>query len=148
MTTPGAVIVARRPPNPIGWIFCAIGLTQGVTGFANEYGHYALLTNPGSLPGGVAALMATIVWVVLFGAIPLLVLLFPDGQLPSRRWRPLVWVVAAATVVLLGSQLVAPGPARSLSRSGHIDGPRASDCRLATMCREPTRVDITSISPG
>jgi two-component system, NarL family, sensor kinase len=36
------------------------------------------------------------VWVVLFGCIPLLVLLFPDGQLPSRRWRPLVWAVAAA----------------------------------------------------
>jgi hypothetical protein len=51
--TPGAVIVARRPANPIGWIFCAIGLTQGITGFANEYGHHALVTRPGSLPGGV-----------------------------------------------------------------------------------------------
>src|SRR5213076_2475829 len=50
--TPGAVVVARRPANPIGWLLCAVGLTQGVTGFANEYGHYALLTNPGSLPGG------------------------------------------------------------------------------------------------
>jgi two-component system, NarL family, sensor kinase len=94
--TPGAVIVARRPANPIGWIFCAIGLTQGITGFANEYGHHALVTRPGSLPGGVPALMTTVVWVVLFGCIPLLVLLFPDGQLPSRRWRPLVWAVAAA----------------------------------------------------
>jgi two-component system, NarL family, sensor kinase len=119
--TPGAVIVARRPANPIGWIFCAIGLTQGITGFANEYGHHALVTRPGSLPGGVPALMTTVVWVVLFGCIPLLVLLFPDGQLPSRRWRPLVWAVAAAIAVLLGSQLLAPGPIGN--ERGHPDNP-------------------------
>jgi hypothetical protein len=119
--TPGAVIVARRPANPIGWLFCAIGLTQGVTGFANEYGHYALVTRPGSLPGGVPALMTTIVWVVLFGLVPLLVLLFPDGSLPSRQWRPVVWVVAAAIVVLLVSQLLAPGPIGN--ERGHPDNP-------------------------
>jgi signal transduction histidine kinase len=119
--TPGAVVVARRPANPIGWIFCAIGLTQGVTGFANEYGHYALLTRPGSLPGGVPALMTTVVWVVVFGLVPLLVLLFPDGSLPSRRWRPVVWVVAAAIAVLVGSQLVAPGPIGN--ERGHPDNP-------------------------
>jgi len=119
--TPGAVIVARRPANPIGWLFCAIGLTQGITGFANEYGHYALVTNPGSLPGGVPALMTTVVWVVLFGCIPLLFLLFPDGQLPSRRWRPVVWAVAAAIAVLLGSQLLAPGPIGN--ERGHPDNP-------------------------
>jgi two-component system NarL family sensor kinase len=108
--TPGAVIVAHRPANPIGWMFCAIGLTQGVNGFGNEYGIYALLTKPGSLPGGVAALQATSVWVVLWGLAPLLFLLFPDGSLPSRRWRPVVWVVAGVIVVLVVSQLLAPGP--------------------------------------
>jgi two-component system NarL family sensor kinase len=119
--TPGAVMVARRPANPIGWLLCTIGLTQGITGFANQYGHYALVTRPGSLPGGVPALMTTIVWVVLFGLVPLLVLLFPDGQLPSRRWRPVVWAVAAALAVLLVAQLLAPGPIGNERR--HPDNP-------------------------
>jgi hypothetical protein len=106
--TPGAVIVVRRPANPIGWLLCAIGLTQGVTGSANEYGHYALVTNPGSLPGGVPALMTTVVW-VLFGCIPLLVLLFPTGSCRrgggarrSGRWRPRSQCCWAASCWRLG----------------------------------------------
>jgi two-component system NarL family sensor kinase len=119
--TPSAVIVAHRPGNPIGWLFCTIGLTQGVNGFGDEYGIYALLTKPGSLPGGVPALLATSVWVVMWGLTPLLFLLFPDGSLPSRRWRPVVGVVVGVIVVLVVSQLLDPGPIGN--ERGHPDNP-------------------------
>src|SRR3712207_7230991 len=48
----GAVIASHRPGNPIGWIFLAVGFSQGLVSFANTYAEYALITEPGSLPGG------------------------------------------------------------------------------------------------
>ena len=46
----GAVVAARRPRNPLGWIFCAIGICYGLTASGEAYGIYALRTAPGSLP--------------------------------------------------------------------------------------------------
>jgi uncharacterized membrane protein len=51
----GAVIVARRPGNAIGWIFSAIGLLAATGWLAMEYAAYAYLTRPGSLPGAIWA---------------------------------------------------------------------------------------------
>ena len=52
----GAVIASRSSPkNPIGWLFCAIGLSFGVIHFSAEYAIYALLVQPGTLVGGEAA---------------------------------------------------------------------------------------------
>jgi len=50
--TVGAVIVARRPRNPVGWLCCAVGLLLGPAFFGQDYAWYALIHNPGSLPGG------------------------------------------------------------------------------------------------
>lgn len=47
----GAVIVAHRPGNPLGWIFTAIGLLASAGVLALEYAEFALVTRPGSLPG-------------------------------------------------------------------------------------------------
>lgn len=52
--TIGAVIVARRPRNRIGWLCCAVGLLLGPAFFAQDYAWYALIHRPGSLPGGLA----------------------------------------------------------------------------------------------
>jgi hypothetical protein len=103
----GALIATHRPRNPIGWIFCAVGLTQGLLTFSYEYGLYALQTAPGAVPGGPLAFWAaTWVWVpgvgLLFTFVPLL---FPDGRLPSRRWRPVAWL--SAVVVALNCGLYA-----------------------------------------
>ncbi|HVQ21765.1 MAG TPA: hypothetical protein VMT36_00710, partial [Candidatus Saccharimonadia bacterium] len=46
----GAIVASRRPQNPIGWIYLAIGLTQGLNVFAWLYAEYGLITVPGSLP--------------------------------------------------------------------------------------------------
>ena len=48
----GALVASRRPDNPIGWIICAVGLTFALGSLSGEYATYALVTKPGSLPGG------------------------------------------------------------------------------------------------
>ena len=107
----GAVIVPRiSPQNPIGWLFCAIGLLWGVTHFSAEYAVYTLLAEPGSLPTGeAAAWMMSWVWVPACGLIVFLCLLFPDGRLPSRRWRWFAWLSLLLVLVGAISQALAPG---------------------------------------
>jgi hypothetical protein len=51
----GALIVAHRPSNAIGWIFSAIGLLAFTALLAVEYATYAYVTRPGSLPGAILA---------------------------------------------------------------------------------------------
>jgi hypothetical protein len=85
----GAVIAPHFPPhNPIGWIFCAIGLVAGMRLFVAEYAVVTLLAEPGSvpgmLPGGEAlALISSWVWVSHIGLFVFLALLFPDGRPPG-----------------------------------------------------------------
>jgi hypothetical protein len=83
----GVLIASHRPENPIGWMFCVIGVASVWEYFAQEYAFYALVTHPGALPGGVwmawtqEVWTASIAWALLFFAL----LLFPDGRLPSPR---------------------------------------------------------------
>ena len=51
-STLGVLIVPRRPKHPIGWLFCVLGLFAGLYLFFGVYAIYALLAEPGSLPGG------------------------------------------------------------------------------------------------
>src|SRR5215217_3588270 len=112
-STVGAVIAPRTPPrNPIGWLFCVVGLLFAVTHFSAEYAIYTLLAAPGSpLPGGEAAAWLTSwLWIPQLGSVVLVVLLFPDGRLPSRGWRWFAWL--SVLLVLMGALLCAlsPGP--------------------------------------
>jgi hypothetical protein len=98
----GLLIAARRPENPIGWMFCVIGLASAWDFFAQQYAIYALVTRPGVLPAGVwmawtRIWAATAVWALMFFAL----LLFPDGRLLSPRWRPFA-LFAAGVLVLVG----------------------------------------------
>ncbi len=113
-STVGAVIISRRPENLIGWLFCAIGLIGGVDHVSAQYAIYALLAAPGTLAGGEAlAWVRAWIWVPHIGLFVLLGLLFPNGRLPSRRWRWLLWLNAA--VVVLSALWVAFTP-------GSVDG--------------------------
>jgi hypothetical protein len=113
----GALVAAHRPRNPIGWIFCTVGVTQGLLVFCYEYGSYALRTAPGQVPGGrLAFWAATWMWAAGVGLLFTLVpLLFPDGRPPSRRWRPLAWLSAVAVALNCGLPAALlwplPGPA-------------------------------------
>ncbi len=93
-STVGAIIVPRiSPKNPIGWLFCVMGLSFGVLSFSGEYAIYALLVTSGSLPAGeVAAWILSWSWVVCLGLVVFTCLLFPEGRLPSRRWRWFAWL--------------------------------------------------------
>jgi hypothetical protein len=94
--TVGALIAARHPRNPIGWLFASFAAITGLVLLASEYASYALVTAPGSVPGGDwAAWLGA--WSLGFTiAIPAFIfLLFPDGHLLSPRWRPLAWLIVA-----------------------------------------------------
>ena len=108
--TVGAIIASRQSGNAVGWIFCAIGLGGGASIFFSEYGIYALVTNPGSLPAGVIATwIGTWVWLPSITlTMMFLLLLFPHGRLLSPRWRPVAWLAAAVTIA--GSAFLALAP--------------------------------------
>lgn len=118
--TVGALIASRQHRNPVGWLLLTIGLGLMLGGFTEEYTTRGLVTAPGSLPATTfSAWLSDWVFFLAVMPIPLVFLLFPSGQPPSRRWKPLVGLVigASAVVVLsfvltprnLGSDLGAPG---------------------------------------
>jgi hypothetical protein len=89
----GALVASRRPENPIGWICLASGFLFMLLAVTDNYSSYGG-ARPGSLPFPVA--VGTIgnqwLWVPTVGLLGIyLILLFPDGKLPSKRWRPLAW---------------------------------------------------------
>jgi signal transduction histidine kinase len=90
----GALIASRRPENPIGWIFLAVGLFYGLLTAGEQYAIYVLLTNPGSLPlGAEASWLMQWIWAPGLGLILVfLPLLFPSGHPPSGRWRWVAWL--------------------------------------------------------
>jgi hypothetical protein len=119
-STVGAVTVPHLSPrNPIGWLFCATGLLGVVVFFCAQYARYALLVAPGSLPAGeAAAWIFSWVWVPAVGCFALMVLLFPDGRLPSRRWRWFFWLNVLLILVGAISQAFAPGLVLALEVGG------------------------------
>jgi hypothetical protein len=104
--TVGALIVSRLPSNLIGWIFCGLGLLYAARRFALAYTDYTLVAFPplGGWPGVEAAAWFSdyALFPVLILAGVFLLLLFPDGRLPSRRWSIVTWVAifGAATTAL------------------------------------------------
>ena len=118
----GALVASRHPRNAIGWLFCGVGILGTAELIGSQYAIYGLLTAPGSLPrpelgawvyewtGFVAAsLTATFV-----------LLLFPDGRLPSRAWRPALWVSGLGTVVGVVALAFRPG---RLALSAFVENP-------------------------
>lgn len=97
----GSVIASRRPRNSIGWIMLGIGLFTGLSGVSDGYIRYGLVTEPGSLPYVDVALALTAgSWVFIIAPImTFLILLFPDGRLPSPRWRWAAYLAGLAMVL-------------------------------------------------
>ena len=96
----GALVASRRPRNPIGWLFLAFAVVAAFAASADRYASYALVEHPSSLPGGDwVAWLASGIWHPAFGFFVFAFLLFPDGRLPSARWRPVAWIAAANYLV-------------------------------------------------
>jgi hypothetical protein len=86
--TVGALIAARRA-NRVGWLFVALGLAAALQACSGAYGERVTLLGPGSLPAGsLANGLGGFLWPVNYLLFGLVLLLFPDGRLPSPRWRP------------------------------------------------------------
>jgi signal transduction histidine kinase len=102
----GALIAARQPGNAIGWVFIGTGLAWAVLGSADAYAAYALATGQEASLAARAADWVNI-WFYgpgIFLPVTLLLLLFPDGRVPSPRWRPVLWIAIAGNLgVLLGN---------------------------------------------
>jgi hypothetical protein len=105
----GALIASKRPQNPIGWICLTAGFLWMLIVLSDSYGTYGL-AKPGSIPYPVASeALGLWLWVPPVGLLgTYLILLFPNGRLPSRRWRPLAWLSGA--VIVLGSVGIALAP--------------------------------------
>ena len=106
----GILVAYRRPGNPVGWIIVGAGTTASVSDFVESYAVYTLYTNPGSLPGGeIMAWLSNWIFIpVIFAAPAMLFLLFPDGSLLSRRWRPVLWLVILSNLAAITSAIFQP----------------------------------------
>ena len=115
----GALVSSRMPDNPVGWLFLSLAVLEGAYELAYGYTHYSL---------GVTALPATAyaAWFADWSSplspalIGVAFLLFPDGRLLSRRWRPAAWLCVVAIVPVLAHYALAPGP---ITEFPSIDNP-------------------------
>jgi uncharacterized membrane protein YhdT len=121
-STVGALIASRRPENPVGWLLCLYGLVITISHFSAQYAIYALLAQPNSLPAG-EALVWIVSWIlpIIIGLQVFYILLFPNGRLPSRRWRPLAWLTVA--FILVGVISFAFSPGALMGVLGPIENP-------------------------
>ena len=107
----GALLASRRPRNPIGWVLCASSLSLGISGMVTGWYVRAFYGVPGSAaPPEMLLWLGGWIWV--FGFIPLitaLLLLFPDGRLPSRRWRPAGALIGSVLAALSLGYAFEPG---------------------------------------
>jgi MFS family permease len=85
--TVGALLAWKRPGNPIGWLLSATGLTYAVGAFGGLLLHFHQTLTLANWLGWIFQLG--------IGLCVFVVLLFPTGHLPSRRWRPLAWAAGA-----------------------------------------------------
>jgi hypothetical protein len=104
----GWLITRRLPGNAIGWLLGLIGLLVAAEMLTEQYTVYGLVTAPGSLPGAhLAGWFSTVAIELAAFLLLFLLLLFPDGRLPSRRWRPVLWAILAATAGSVAGQMQA-----------------------------------------
>jgi signal transduction histidine kinase len=105
------LLSVRLPRQPLGWVLLASAFLVICLYFAEAYGRYAMLANPGALPGGDwAALTSQAGWPVLFAGPVAVAYLFPDGRLPSSRWRPMALIGIASFALMLAIAPFSPDP--------------------------------------
>src|SRR4051812_42065909 len=97
----GVVLATRLSRNPIGWLLLANGLVLAVAGLAEGYAAYGT-RDDGDLPGAAwAVLYDQKAWPLLFAPFAAIAFIFPDGRLPSPRWRVPAMVAGASLIAML-----------------------------------------------
>ena len=110
--TVGALVSAGAPRSAVGWLLLGIGLVMGASILTSALNRWDV-ARPGTFTGAsFVALADGQLWLLPLGfLIPRLLLLFPDGRLPSQRWRLVSWSQFAVLGGLLVSAFM-PGPIR------------------------------------
>jgi len=108
----GGLVASRHPRNAIGWILCGLALWTGVGALARGSAEALIAAGEGLQPWGERAAWLTSWSHVPFIFVPptFLLLLFPDGRLPSPRFRPVAWAAGAVIAFWIVTVAVDPGP--------------------------------------
>jgi hypothetical protein len=117
----GVIVALRQPRNPIGWILLAVGLLVGGSFDVETYAYLIYHVGDHGLPLGRIAVALAPCWYPGLLLLPLPILLFPEGRLPSRRWRWALWVYAASGAVTLLTVAWLDAPAL-FARHIQVDG--------------------------
>ena len=102
----GMVIAWHRPGNPLGWILLGAAGSQVLSADSGSYSVLEYRMYHGTLPLGAVAVLFQPAWAVTFTLFGLMILLYPDGRLPSPRWRFMLWPYLALAALYLGGALV------------------------------------------
>lgn len=112
----GVAVITHRPANPIGWIFLITGTAYALTALSA-----GIIAYGSSLPAAISPALADLAlwlgnWIWLPATIlptTFVFLLFPDGHLPSPRWRPVAWAVGLGMALIAVGLALYPGPVES-----------------------------------
>jgi signal transduction histidine kinase len=106
----GALIV-RRVRNPIGWLLVIAGVGTGMLSLFSGYAVVGIITHPGALPAAKpVGAVAEWAFFPVVAVLAYMLLLFPTGTLPSRRWRPVAMLNFLATGLLMLGFILVPRP--------------------------------------
>ena len=101
----GAIVAGKRPDNTYGWLLVSFGITSALLELTELYALYALQRSGQAGTAGLAgALVSQTLWGATIVHLPLLLLMFPDGALPSPRWA---WLRRAVMGCAVGGSLAA-----------------------------------------
>jgi two-component system, NarL family, sensor kinase len=131
----GVVVAWHQPRNPMGWVLLGVTLFFFVDNLATAYAYLDYRLHGGRLPLGWLAVLLAPSWAPAIVLGGLSVLLFPDGQVLSRRWKPVLWAYLALGALWLGGAFAISlgaviGHHVSIDSSGRLtslDNPTGSD---------------------
>ena len=113
----GALVAARQPTQPIGWLLLGVGVSLALATACDSIVKYGL-EQPDFFAGpGYVALVSASAFGAFFLLLILVILLLPNGRLPSRRWR-IVGVAIAVLAALDVAGILRPGPFENWKEEG------------------------------
>jgi signal transduction histidine kinase len=107
----GALVAARQPRNAIGWLFCGVGVLAGLIVLSSNFWVLGVSGRAGVMASMIARWLNLWIWIPAT-LLPLtyLLLLFPDGRLPSPRWRSVAWAAGLGLAAYSISTALHPRP--------------------------------------